>query len=114
MRYYHQLTHQTPKHGRVYRCNHPFYNYCTLYLKDSKGLAVVMQKFDTERKAIYYDKLFVCLANDIYEAEGFEEYFEEHAGPERDGLYPTVTVRSIMWALRMRPLRKEWWETQDL
>ena len=29
----------------------------------------------------------------------------------KDGLYPTVTVRKLMWALRMKPLKKERWET---
>nr|DAP49012.1 MAG TPA: hypothetical protein [Caudoviricetes sp.] len=27
------------------------------------------------------------------------------------GLYPTVTVRQIMWALKMKPIQKERWET---
>lgn len=28
-----------------------------------------------------------------------------------DGLYPTVTIRQIMWALKMKPLPRERWET---
>jgi hypothetical protein len=28
-----------------------------------------------------------------------------------DGLYPTVTVRQIMWSLKMKPIPKEKWET---
>ena len=43
----------------------------------------------------------------------------EHYGMENDeeydaltdGLYPTVTVRQIMWALKMKPIQKERWET---
>lgn len=27
------------------------------------------------------------------------------------GYFPTVTVRQLMWALRMKPLKKERWET---
>lgn len=27
------------------------------------------------------------------------------------GLYPTVTVRQMMWALKMKPMPKERWET---
>lgn len=29
----------------------------------------------------------------------------------KDGLYPTVTVRQIMWALKMKPIPRERWET---
>ena len=114
MKYYYEPTKQTQKHGRIYRCDHPFYSCCTLYLKDGLGLAVVMKYFDDQRKTFYYDKLPACLANDIYKAEAFPVYFKEHAKPERDGLYPTVTARSIMWALRMRPLKKEWWESKKI
>ncbi len=28
-----------------------------------------------------------------------------------DGVYPTVTIRQIMWALKMKPLARERWET---
>ena len=27
------------------------------------------------------------------------------------GLYPTVTIRQIMWALKIKPLKRERWET---
>ena len=50
------------------------------------------------------------LANDIYISEGFEEYFRKFSGREKDGIFPTVQVRKLMWALRMKPLRKEFWE----
>lgn len=73
-----------------------------------------MEYFDCQRKTFYYDKLPPYLANDIFEAKGFEEYFKAHSAAERDGLYPTVTARSIMWALRMRPLKKEWWESKKI
>ena len=29
----------------------------------------------------------------------------------QNGEYPTVTVRQIMWALRMKPIKRERWET---
>ena len=28
-----------------------------------------------------------------------------------DDIYPTVTVRQLMWALKMKPIRRERWET---
>ena len=39
------------------------------------------------------------------------EFFNERAGACTDGLYPTVTVRQIMWALKMKPIPRERWET---
>ena len=29
----------------------------------------------------------------------------------QNGFYPTVTVRQLMWAIRMKPMKKERWET---
>ena len=36
---------------------------------------------------------------------------KERAGLAADDLYPTTTVRQIMRALKMNPLKKERWET---
>ena len=33
------------------------------------------------------------------------------SGEATDGLYPTVTIRQIMWALKMKPIPRERWET---
>lgn len=38
-------------------------------------------------------------------------FFDRRAGTGTDGLYPTVTIRQIMWALKMKPLPKQPWET---
>lgn len=51
------------------------------------------------------------LSSDIYEHPAFRDYFEARAGRPFGDLYPTVTVRQIMWALRMKPLPKARWET---
>ena len=52
------------------------------------------------------------LTDKIYLHDGFKEYFDSHAKRKnQNGEYPTVTVRQIMWALRMKPLKKERWET---
>ena len=57
--------------------------------------------------------VFVRLAGDIYFSPGFLEFFEENAAePDEIGLYPTVTARKIMWKLRMKPLKKEYWEEE--
>ena len=98
----------------VYSCNHPAYWHCTLYKIKDKGLCVIQQNFCSENKHTWWD----CV-NDpglvqlIYMDKGFKEYFDKHAGPEElDGSYPTVTVRQIMHALKMKPFPKEKWETR--
>lgn len=99
----------------AYGCGHPMYDFCTLYLNGEKGLAVVRQYFNPKMKHIWWDNLDRQLAIDIYKQDDFWEYFNEHADePDENGLYPTVPIRKIMWALRMKPLRKEYWEDDTL
>lgn len=47
----------------------------------------------------------------IYLNLGFKKYFDERAKTATDGLYPTVTVRQIMWALKLKPIKRKRWET---
>lgn len=98
-------------YGQPYQCDHPLYDVCTLYLIQQKGLAVIQQRFDRRTKHTYWHQIDDCLVDDIYNQQGFYEYFQKHANYPVRGIYPTVTVRQIMHALRMRPLIKEPWET---
>ena len=97
--------------GSVYICNHPVYDRCTLYRIGDKGLAVIQQRYDEKSKRTWWSEIDVWLVDGIYICKGFRELFERRAGPGKDGLYPTMTVRQIMWALKMKPLKKEIWET---
>lgn len=97
------------KYGIVYRCNHPVYNSCTLYLENGKGLAVIQQR--KINKYTFWTEIDPWLNDELYLNSGFEKYFNKRSGTCKDGLYPTVTVRQMMWALRMKPLPKERWET---
>lgn len=112
MRYHHVIkNHGKDQYSSVYTCDHPVYNRCTLFLVREKGLAVIRQYYDLETKCTYWRELSKNLAADIYLHPGFENYFNKRSGPCKDGIYPTVTVRQIMWALRMKPLPKKRWET---
>jgi hypothetical protein len=83
-----------------------------LYYKYGKGLCVIQQRFSPHSKKTWWSEVSFELADAIYEQPGFDHYFKTHAREEdENGLYPTVTVRQIMWALRMKPLKKERWET---
>lgn len=99
----------SPIYGETYICDHPVYDSCTLYKIGNKGLAVIQQRY--ENKRTLWSEIDPWLRNELYLHPDFRKYFERMAGSCKDGLYPTVTVRQIMWALKMKPLRKERWET---
>lgn len=98
-------------YGRVYICNHPVYDRCTLYEINNKGLAVIQQRFDNDTKCTYWTEIDEWLTDPLYLNKNFKKYFDERAGECTDGLYPTVSVRQIMWALKMKPLPRKRWET---
>ena len=98
-------------YGITYKCDHPVYSYCTLYLEGDKGLAVIQQRFDKRIKTTSWSEIDPWLTDDIYLHPKFKEYFDTRAGACVEGLYPTVTIRQLMWALKMKPLVKERWET---
>lgn len=98
-------------YGTRYICDHPVYDSCTLYLIGDKGLAVIQQRFDAYTKATWWGELDPWLTDSLYLNPNFREYFEKRAGECTDGLYPTVTLRQIMWAFKMKPIPKERWET---
>lgn len=87
------------------------YNSCTLFLVEERGLAVIQQRFDLETKATFWTEVDDWLTDPLYLHPGFRAYFDSRAAKGTDGLYPTVTIRQIMWALKMKPLPKQPWET---
>lgn len=97
--------------GKQHFCNHPVYSDCTLFKIDDKGLAVIQQRFDKDKKITWWSAIDPWVANDLYLHPKFKEYFDDRAETSTDGLYPTVTVRQIMWALKMKPIKRERWET---
>jgi len=98
----------------TYTCDHPLYSKCTLIKVEDKGLAIVQRRFNAKLKIFWYGPIESWLADLIVAQPGFEAYFEKNSGRENDGLYPTVSVRQVMWALRMKPLRKDEWNSQEL
>ena len=97
--------------GYSYHCDHPVYSRCTLFDKDGIGLGVIQQHYDPYSKHTYWTEIDEWLNDLIAENPNFDRYFNERAGPPVDRIYPTVTIRQLMWALRMKPLKKERWET---
>lgn len=98
-------------YGRIYICNHPAYSRCTLYEIGKKGLAVIQQRYDPKTKTTWWCEVDPWLTDALYLHPGFKPYFDKRAETCTDGLYPTVSIRQIMWALKMKPLPRERWET---
>lgn len=99
------------KYGETYACDHVVYDNCTLFTIGDKGLSVIQQRYDDRTKTTWWSEIDPWLTDDLYLNPGFKKYFEEKSGECTDGLYPTVTIRQIMWALKMKPLIKQKWET---
>lgn len=98
-------------YGKTYICDHSVYDRCTLFQIGDKGLAVIQQRYNEAEKSTYWSEIDPWLTDDLYLHPKFKEFFDERAGTCADGLYPTVTIRQIMWALKMKPLPRQRWET---
>ena len=98
-------------YGRSHICNHPVYNRCTVYEIGGKGLAVIQQRFDSTNKSTRWMEIDPWLTDALYLHPKFKQFFDERAGVKDGDIYPTVTLRQIMWALKMKPLKRERWET---
>ena len=99
------------KYGSTYICDHPVYDRCTLFMANNKGLSVIQQRYNPNNKITWWDEIDPWLTDDLYLHPGFKDFFDARSGEATDGIYPTVTIRQIMWALKMKPLKKEKWET---
>lgn len=99
------------KYGNTYECDHPVYNTCTLYTINNKGLAVIQQRYNKTTKNTWWTEIDPWLTDLLYLHPKFKEYFDNRAGESTDGIYPTVSIRQIMWALKLKPLPREQWET---
>lgn len=98
-------------YGETYECDHPVYSKCTLFKKGKKGLAVIQQRYDPSTKKTWWGEIDPWLTDSLYLHERFLDFFDSRSGEPKNNLYPTVTIRQIMWAMKMKPVKKERWET---
>lgn len=106
MYHYEPPEHWSVNKGQVYKCDHPLYSQCTLYSKDGVGLAVVQERFNGKTKMSWLGPIDPWLVDDIASQPGWIDFFADHAKAPENGLYPTTTIRKVMWALRMKPLEQ--------
>lgn len=101
-----------PKYSKTVKCDHPLFSAYTVFREGKKGLGVIQQKFNPAYRFSWWGPIDMALANDIFESENFSGVFNRLAKePDEAGIYPTIEVRKLMYALGMKPLKKEFWET---
>lgn len=98
-------------YASIYICDHPVYGKCTLYKLGEKGLAVIQQRYNPKTKYTWWANIDSWLVDEIYMNKKFKMVFEEYAKEPENGLYPTMSVRQLMWKLRIKPLKRKPWET---
>ncbi len=112
MRYhYEKPTIYLSMYGSTYECDHPVYNVCTLFLINNRGLAVIQQRYNPDTKSTSWGEIDPWLTDTLYLHPRFKKFFDDRSSECTDGLYPTVSIRQIMWALKIKPLPRERWET---
>ena len=99
------------RHAMPYTCGHPVYSTGTLYFHDDLGLVVIQQRYDPNTKHTWWGELDNWLIEEIFDQPEFEALFRKYARKRERDIFPTLTVRQVMWALRMKPLKKQPWET---
>ena len=87
------------------------YDVCILFKIGKKGLAVIQQRYRQETKHTYWSEIDPWLTDTIYLHPKFKTFFDERAMEPENNLYPTVSIRQLMWALKMKPILRERWET---
>lgn len=112
MRYHHEKPPiYLSMYGETYSCDHSVYNRCTLFKIGDNGLAVIQQRFIKSTKQTKWTEIDPWLTDIIYTHPKFKQFFDERSGQCDNGLYPTVTLRQIMWALKLKPIKRQRWET---
>lgn len=112
MRYhYEKPTVYSSMYGKTHICDHPVYSRCTLYQIGKKGLAVIQQRYSAASKKTWWGEIDPWLTDHIYLHDGFKDFFDKRSGESQNGIYPTVSIRQIMWALKLKPIPRERWET---
>lgn len=113
MRYFYEPMKTYDKnYFQLYQCDHPLFDLCTLYYSNDLGLIVVQQRCDPGNKTLTWGPVDSDLANDIYMNPGFHRFFLDNADCKINDFFPIFSVRKVMWALRMKPLKREYWEQE--
>ena len=114
MKYYYEKPENWISAGRIYYCDAPTYNYCTLFRNGNVGLAVIQEHYSKDKKARWWGPVEPWISGELWRHKDFGKFLIDNSGePNEKGVFPTIQLRKLMWRLRMKPLRKEFWEEGD-
>lgn len=91
----------------IHPSDHPSFWAYTVFTDGERSIAAIQQFYNEQFRFTYWGPLQNSLADLILHNPNFEDYFEEHARRT----YAIQEVRKLMWALSMRPIPREKWET---
>ena len=96
----------------LYKCDHYLYDACTLFTDGEKAIAVIQQRFNDKSKTYWWSSVDPELISDILANSFLEDYVKKYGNePNANGIYFTVELRKLMWALHMKRPEKQIWET---
>lgn len=111
MKYYYEKPEDWVNAGQIVSCSHPMFSRATLFRTGEKGLLVIQERFNEKTKARWWGPIEPWIAGDLYAHPDFAEVFDRFAKEKNaEGLFPAIKLRKLMWELRMKPLKKEYWE----
>lgn len=112
MKYYYERPKTWTIRGDIYRANNPLFNKATLLKRGELGLIVIQQRFNPVTKHLWWADVDPWIVSDILENENFDEVFFKLASQKfPGGDFPIIKLRKLMWELRMKPLKKDFWES---
>jgi hypothetical protein len=112
MRYYYERPINWAIAGDIYRTDNELFNKATLFKRGRLGLLVIQLHFNPTTKHMWWSNVDPWIASDILSNENFKEVFNKFASEKiLGGDFPVIQLRKLMWELRMKPLKKEFWES---
>lgn len=112
LRYHHEKpTKHSFLYGTTYSRNRLVYDTCTLFKIGKRGLAVIQQRYDPEPRRTWWGKIDPRLTDSLYLHPKFKEFFDSRTGERIDNFYHAVTIRQIVCALKIKPIKRERWKT---
>lgn len=95
--------------------DYPVCNRCDiLYDPEAKvGLAVIQQRWNGRLKHTWWENVDRSIMDYIQYSPLLEDVFYQKAEEADEfGRFPVIEVRKLMWALKMKPMPKQFWETR--
>lgn len=97
---------------QICQSDHPAYNTFTLFTDGNRGIGVIQQRYDPRTKTTWWGSLSQDNIFNILNSPFFEEWWDDVARVGSSNSFHVTELRKVMWALRMKPLPKEPWETK--